>query len=107
MYGFRQHFGVLGRGGIGIERDRGKAGDEHDLDVGVEFGGAAREFDAVHFRHHDIGQQELVGFFPQPLIGRQAVIVGGHVKTGILQRLDQEAAHIGIVFSQQDFRHTL
>ena len=30
----RQHLGVFGRVRIGIERDCGKAGDEHDLDVG-------------------------------------------------------------------------
>ncbi len=33
-----QHLGVLGCCGVGVERDRGEARDEHDLDVGIEFG---------------------------------------------------------------------
>ena len=100
-----EHFGVLGRGGIGVERDRGEAGDEHDLDVGVELGGAAGKLDAVHLGHHDIGEQKLERLLAQPLIGRQPVVIGGHVESGILQRFDQKAPHIGIVFSQKDFRH--
>src|SRR6266850_7904535 len=32
----RQHLGILRRLGIRVEGDRGKAGDEHDLDVGIE-----------------------------------------------------------------------
>src|SRR4051812_34529488 len=43
-----QHLGLLGRLRIRIERHGGKAGDEHDLDVRIEFGRAAGEFDAVH-----------------------------------------------------------
>ena len=66
----------FGAAEIRVERHRGKAGDEHDLDVGIEFGGAAGELDAVHFRHHDIGEQELERFLAQPLIGGQAVVVG-------------------------------
>src|SRR4029079_15933441 len=42
-----QHFGVLGGGGIRVQRHGRKAGDEHDLDVGVEFGGATSKLDAV------------------------------------------------------------
>ena len=65
----RQHLGMLGRARIGIQRHRGEAGDEHDLDVGVELGGAAGELDAVHLRHDDVGEQQLEGLFPQPLVG--------------------------------------
>ena len=88
----------LGALGVGIERDRGKPGDEHDLDIGIEFGGAARQLDAVHLRHDDIGQQQFERLFAQPLIGRQAVVVGHDLEAGILQRLDQESPHVDIVF---------
>ena len=48
-----QHLGVLRRAGIRIERHGGKTRDEHDLDVRVEFSGAASELNTVHLRHHD------------------------------------------------------
>ena len=35
------------------------------------------------------------------MIGRQAIVVGDDLKPGILQRLDEKAPHIGVVFSQQ------
>src|SRR6202030_4190203 len=38
----REHLGVPGRIRIGVQGYRGEAGDEHDLDVGVELGSAAR-----------------------------------------------------------------
>src|ERR1044072_6526918 len=43
MHRLGQHFGVLRRVRSGIQRNGRKAGDEHDLDVGVELGGAARQ----------------------------------------------------------------
>ena len=36
-----QDLGVFGSAGVQIERHGGKAGDEHDLDVRIEFGGPA------------------------------------------------------------------
>ena len=95
----------LGALEIGIERHRGKAGDEHDLDIGIEFGGAARQLDAVHFRHDDVGEQELERLLAQALVRRQPVVIGHDVETGILQRLHQESAHVDIVFGKQDFGH--
>src|SRR5207237_2454001 len=59
VHGLGEHLGVLRRRRIGIKRDRREAGDEHDLDVGVELGGAAGELDAIHLRHYDVGQQQL------------------------------------------------
>ena len=103
--GLGKHLGVLGRGRIGIERDRGEAGDEHDLDVGIELGRATSQFYPVHFRHDDIGEQELERLLAQPLIGGQAVIVGNDLETGILQRLHQEAPHVDVVFRKQNFGH--
>ena len=37
---------------------------------GIELGRAAGELDAVHFGHHDIGEQELERLLAQPLVGR-------------------------------------
>ena len=39
---------------IGLERDGGKAGDEHDLGRGADLGAALREFDSIHFRHDNV-----------------------------------------------------
>jgi hypothetical protein len=61
-----QHLGVLGRRGVRVERDRGEAGDEHDLDVGVELGGPARQLDAVHLRESYTGRLRLGGALHLP-----------------------------------------
>ena len=90
---------------VRVEGDRREAGDEHDLDVGIEFGGAARQFDPVHFRHHDIGEQKLERLLAKTVVGGQAVVEGGHVETGVLQRLDEKATHVVVVFGQKDARH--
>jgi hypothetical protein len=66
---------------------------------------SAGELDTVHLRHDDVGEQELERLFAQPLVGGQAVVVGHDVETGILQRLDQEPAHVDVVFGKQDFGH--
>jgi hypothetical protein len=104
MEGLREHLGVLRRRGVRVESHGGEAGDEHDLDVGVELGRPARELDAVHLRHHDVGEQELERLLAQPLIGREPVVVGDDVVAGGLQRLHQEAPHVGIIFCQKDLR---
>ncbi|MGY3470756.1 hypothetical protein ACVW0I_007627 [Bradyrhizobium sp. LM6.11] len=71
----------------------------------VEFRSPAGELDAVHLRHHDVGEQHLERLFPEPLIGGHAVVVGRDLKTGVFQRLDQETAHVVVVFGEQDFWH--
>ena len=103
--GFDSTLACLGALEIRVERDRGEASDEHDLDVGIELGRAAGEFDAVHLRHDDIGEQKLERLLAQALIGGKAVVVGDDVKAGVLQRLDQKAPHVDVVFREQDFRH--
>ncbi|CDX44201.1 hypothetical protein MPLDJ20_60520 [Mesorhizobium plurifarium] len=103
--GLRQHLGVLGRLGIGIERDRGKAGDEHHLEVGIDLGGAAGKLDAVHLGHDDVGQKQRERFLAQPLIGAGAIVEIAYLVAGAFQRLDEEAAHIVIVFRQQNACH--
>ena len=91
----------FGRLGIGVERHGGKAGDEHHLEVRIELGGAARQFDAVHLRHDDVGQQQRERLLAQPLIGASAIVEGDDVVAGVLQRLHEEAAHVVVVFGQQ------
>src|SRR3954464_12502859 len=73
MEGLRQHLGVLRRLRARVERDRGDARDEHDLDVGVELGRAPGELDAVHLGHDDVGEEKLERLLAQAVIGREAV----------------------------------
>src|ERR1700730_9345536 len=101
----REHLGIFGRLGIGVERDRGKAGDEHDLDVGVEFGSAARELNPVHLRHNDVGQQKLEGLLAQPLVSGKTVVERDDLVARILQGSHQKAAHVAIIFGKNDFCH--
>ena len=44
-----------------MQRHGGKAGDEHDLERGIAFGGPLGQLDTVHARHHDVGQQKIEG----------------------------------------------
>jgi len=59
MEGFRQDLGLRRRVVIRVERDRREAGNEHHLDIGVEFGRPAGQFDPVHLRHDNIGDMPL------------------------------------------------
>src|SRR5215470_20021422 len=45
---FRQHARIARHWMIGIERDRGEAGYEHDFELGVELSRTPRQLDAVH-----------------------------------------------------------
>ena len=103
--GLERTLAFLGAAEFGVERHRREAGDEHDLDVGIELGGAAGELDAVHLGHHDVGEQELERLLAQPLIGGKPVVVGDHVVAGVLQRLDQKAPHVGVIFGKENLRH--
>ena len=51
------------KGTATIERNGSKASDEHDLDVRVQFRGPASQFDAIHFRHDNVGQEQSERFF--------------------------------------------
>ncbi len=56
-----------------------------------------------HLRHHDVREQQFERLLAQPVIGGEPVVEGGDGIAGILQRLGQEAAHVVVVFGQQDF----
>ena len=72
---------------------------------GIEFGGAPRQLDAVHFRHHDIGEQQIEGRLLDFLKGAGPFAKGRHMVAGLLQRLHKEAPHVVIVFCQNDLCH--
>ena len=55
--GFDSSF-ASGRRAAALEGDGGKAGDEHHADRRVDRARLLGEFDPVHFRHHDVGQQQ-------------------------------------------------
>ena len=89
--------GVLWRRVGGVQRHRGEARDEHNLDFRVELSGATSKLDAVHLRHDDIGQQQLERFLAQPIVRGQPVVERSYVVAGVLQRLDEKASHVVIV----------
>ncbi len=89
----------------GAQRDRRKAGDEHDLDAGLLLGGAARQLDAVEPGHDHIGEQQVEGHLGELGQRVQAVTDRHHLVTGPAQGLGQELAHGVVVFRQQDLRH--
>ena len=104
MEGLGEHLGILGRLGIRVQRHGCKTGDEHDLEVRIELGGPAGQFDAVHFGHDDVGQQQREGFLTQAIIGAGAIVEGADLVAGFFQRLDQKPAHVIVVFSEENFR---
>ena len=97
---------LLAEDDIDMRRFLVKALQNAGFDVmSYDNGLSARQLDAVHFRHDDVGEQELERLLAQALVRRQPVVIGHDVETGILQRLHQELAHVDIVFGKQDFGH--
>ncbi len=107
MEGLRQDLRILRRLRIGVERNGREPGDEHHLDVRVELGGAARQLDPIHLRHHDVGEKQFERLFAKPVVGGEAIVERGHVVAGVLQRLHEKAAHVVVVFGQQDTGHQI
>src|SRR5689334_3102170 len=56
--GLGEHLG-LRREAAGAQRDRGKAGDEHDAGFRRDRGDMLGKLDAVHLGHDDVGQQQV------------------------------------------------
>ncbi len=105
MKRFRQDLGVFRRFRVGIERHGGKSGYEHDLQVRIDFGGAAGQLYPIHFRHDDIGQEQVERLLAQALICAGAIVEIGHFIAGALQGFHQETAHVFIIFGEQNSRH--
>lgn len=105
MEGFGEDFGIFCRAHVGVQGDSSKTGDEHNLEFGIEFAGAAGQLDAVHLWHHDIGQKESKRFLLKALEGRFTVVEGYDVMTRFGQRALKEAAHGIVVFGEQNARN--
>lgn len=69
-----KHFRIARGVRIGIEGHCGKARNEHDLQIRIDFSCAARKLDTVHFWHDDIGQQQREWLLAQSFIGAGTVI---------------------------------
>jgi hypothetical protein len=106
MEGLGQDLGILRRIRIRVQRDGCEAGDEHDLEVWIDFRGAARKFNAVHFRHDNVRQQQGKRLFAQALIGAGAIVEVADGIAGLFKRLHEEAAHVVVVFGQQNSVHS-
>lgn len=98
MEGFGQHLGVFGGMALGVQRNGGKTRDEHDLQRRIEFGGAPGKFDPVHFRHDDIGQQDVENIAFELRMGEIAPSERLDDMPCIFKSFRQKAAHGFIVF---------
>ena len=85
-----------------VEHNCGETRDEHDLEIGIDFAGAARQLDAVHLGHDDIGQQKREWLPFEALVGILAVFEGDHVIIRFFKRLDEETAHGIVILCKQD-----
>ena len=87
---------------IRVERHGREAGDEHDLQVGIELGRPAGKLDAVHLRHDDIGEEECERLLANALVGAQAIVEGDDVIAGVLKRFGEEATHVVVVLGEKN-----
>src|SRR5262245_14922281 len=97
----RKYLGVLGRSAVGIEGDRRESGDEHDLERRVELGCTPGKLDAVHFRHDDVGEQQIEACLLHLLKSARPLCEGRYVVPRPLQRPNQEAPHVVIILCQE------
>ena len=88
-----------------MQRNSRKARDKHDFQMRIEFGGAPRQLNAIHLRHHNISEQQIKGCLLDFLKGAGAFAKGSHMVASLLQRLHEETAHVVIVFCQNDLCH--
>jgi hypothetical protein len=69
------------------------------------FGGASRQLDAIHFRHDDIGQQQVVRLLADGRKGTGAFPEGNYRVPRSLKRAHKETPHILVVLGKNDLRH--
>ena len=72
----------------------------------LQFGGPLGQFDPVHARHHDIGQQKVEGEALDAVPGVAAIAEIGDGMAGLDQRRRKELAQGFVVFRQKDMRHS-
>ena len=104
MEGLGEELG-LGRGASALEGDRGKAGDEHDADRGVDRARLLGQLDPVHLGHDDVGQKQVEMGRLEQRHGLGAAADGLDFITDALQRPLQILAHRRIVFGQENSCH--
>ena len=85
--------------------DRGKAGDEHDADAGRDLGRLLGELDAVHFRHDDVGQQQIERLAFEQRNRRCAAIDRNNLIADPLERAGQIDPHRFVVFGEENPQH--
>jgi len=106
MHRFFQHLGIR-RSLLRIESDGGEAGNEHDLEIGLQLGGALGHFDAIGARHDDIGQQQVVGALVERQNSRVAIGATDNIIAGALQGARQKAADGILIFGKENFLHRI
>ena len=73
--------------------------------AGIEFCGTARQFDAIHLGHDDIGQQQVEGLLLDFFEGAGTFAKGRHSMASLFQRIHQKASQVFVVFCQNDACH--
>ena len=91
----------------GAQGDGGKAGNEDHLGFRRNFGAALGQFDAIHFRHDDIGQQQIEMLALQKGQGGGATVNRHHLIAGVFKRPGKVGAHGFFVFGKQNADHRL
>ena len=86
-------------------RDSRKAGDEEDLQIGIDLVRLSGNLDAIDAGHHNIGNQKVVGAFVDGIQGRQPVRHGRHFMAAAFERALEKLAHGLVVFGKQYSRH--
>ena len=105
MEGLRQYPGLLWCLGGRMESDRGEAGDKHDFQALVHFGGALGELDPIHTRHDDIRQQQIEVNISQAFESSGPVTKVGDRMSCLEQGRGEEAPQRLIVLGQKNLRH--
>ena len=104
MEGFGQNLGIWYRR-AGAQGNAGKSGNESDVGGRRNHVAILRELDPVHFRHDDIGEQQVEPFGLKQGRGCGATINSDHFIARSLQRPREIFAHDVFIFSEQNAEH--
>ena len=85
------------------QADGGVSGDHDDRDQGVDLPDPAQQIHAVHARHLDVADDQVVEIGPQRFEGFLPVgSLGGDVVALLPQGLDDQVAYGGVVIDDED-----
>src|SRR5262249_24618102 len=76
--------------------------DEHDLEVGVDVGGAPGQLDAVHLGHDNIGKEQGEGLLGEAVVRLAAVGEAHYLVAGLDQGALDEGPHGVVILRQQN-----